>query len=63
MPDGGTILLGGLKTSPDGERQIGLPILNKIPLINRLFRDQAFIQADQALMLLVTPRIISSQAP
>lgn len=58
VPDGGTLLLGGFKTSPSGERQMGLPFLHKIPIINRLFRSQAFVQENQALVLMVTPRII-----
>ncbi len=58
VPDGGTLLLGGFKTSPDGERQIGLPILNKIPILNRAFRSQAFLQENRTLLMLVTPRII-----
>jgi len=58
VPDGGTILLGGLKTSPNGERQMGLPILSKIPLINRLFKNEAFLRETDSLLLMVTPRII-----
>ncbi|MBQ9454190.1 MAG: hypothetical protein IJU53_00810, partial [Thermoguttaceae bacterium] len=35
VPDGGTILLGGIKRLSEGRNEKGVPILNKIPFINR----------------------------
>ena len=37
VPDGGTVLLGGIKRLSEGRNEFGVPILSKIPYINRLF--------------------------
>jgi type II secretory pathway component GspD/PulD (secretin) len=36
----------------------GVPILNKIPFISRLFKNTGIGRETDSLMLLVTPRII-----
>jgi general secretion pathway protein D len=58
VPDGGTILLGGIKRMREGRTERGVPILSKIPYINRLFRNTAIGRETSTLMLTVTPRII-----
>jgi general secretion pathway protein D len=58
VPDGGTILLGGIKRLSEGRSEAGVPILSKIPYISRLFRNQAIGRDARSLMLMVTPRII-----
>jgi type II secretory pathway component GspD/PulD (secretin) len=61
VPDGGTVLLGGLKTMAEGRNEFGPPILSKIPYISRLFRNQAFGREAQSVMIMVTPRIIINE--
>ncbi len=61
VPDGGTVLLGGLKTLAEGRNEFGPPILSKIPYISRLFRNQAFGRQAQSIMIMVTPRIIINE--
>jgi general secretion pathway protein D len=58
VPDGGTVLLGGIKRLSEGRNEFGTPILNKIPYINRLFRNVGIGRETQSLMMMVTPRII-----
>ncbi len=58
VPDGSTVVLGGLKTLNEGRNEFGPPILSKIPYINRLFRNTAYGRDAQSMMLMVTPRII-----
>lgn len=58
VPDGGTILMGGIKRMREGRSERGVPILSKIPYINRLFRNVAIGRDAQSLMMMVTPRII-----
>lgn len=58
VPDGGTILLGGIKRLSEGRTEVGVPMLSKIPYISRLFRNQAIGRDARSLMLMVTPRII-----
>lgn len=58
VPDGGTVLLGGVKRLREERREFGVPILAKTPLINRLFRNIGIGRTTDSLMLMVTPRII-----
>jgi type II secretory pathway component GspD/PulD (secretin) len=61
VPDGGTVLLGGLKTLNEGRLESGPPILSKIPYLDRLFKNVGYGRDAQSLMLMVTPRIIINE--
>jgi type II secretory pathway component GspD/PulD (secretin) len=58
VPDGGTVLLGGVKQIREQRNMAGVPILNKIPYISRLFRNTGVGRETSSLMMMVTPRII-----
>ncbi len=58
VPDGGTVLLGGVKRLREGRTMQGVPILNKLPYISRLFKNTGVGRETESLMLMVTPRII-----
>ena len=58
VPDGGTVLLGGIKRLREGRNEQGVPVLSKLPYINRLFKNVGIGRESQSLMLMVTPRII-----
>ena len=58
VPDGGTVLLGGIKRLSEGRNEFGVPMLNKMPYINRLFKNVGIGRETQSLMMMVTPRII-----
>ncbi len=58
VPDGGTVLLGGIKRLSEGRDERGVPMVSKIPYINRLFRNVGIGRQAQSLMMMVTPRII-----
>ena len=58
VPDGGTVLLGGVKRLTEQRLEFGTPVLSKIPTINRLFRNIGVGRTTDSLMLMVTPRII-----
>jgi len=58
VPDGGTVLLGGIKRLREGRNEFGVPILSKIPYVNRLFKNVGLGRKTESLMLMVTPRII-----
>ena len=57
-PDGGTVLLGGLKTLAQGRNEFGPPVISQIPYLNRLFKNVGVGQETRHVMLMVTPRII-----
>ena len=58
VPDGGTVLLGGIKRLREGRNESGVPMLSKLPYVNRLFKNVGIGRETQSLMLMVTPRII-----
>ncbi len=58
VPDGGTVLLGGLKLLNEGRNEFGPPVLSKIPYVSRLFRNVGYGRDTSSLLLMVTPRII-----
>ncbi|MCI0699700.1 MAG: type II and III secretion system protein, partial [Planctomycetia bacterium] len=57
-PDGGTVLLGGLKTVRESRNEFGPPFLSKIPYLNRLFKNVGVGRDTRHIMIMVTPRII-----
>ncbi len=58
VPDGGTVMLAGVKRLREGRNMAGVPILNKLPYISRLFKNTGVGRETESLILLVTPRII-----
>ena len=58
VPDGGTILLGGIKRTSESRIEDGVPFLSNIPYINRLFKNVGIGRDTTNLMMMVTPRII-----
>lgn len=58
VPDGGTVLLGGVKRLREGRNEFGVPLLSKVPYIDRLFRNVGIGRETDSLMMMVTPHII-----
>ncbi|MBX3469910.1 MAG: hypothetical protein KF878_23795 [Planctomycetes bacterium] len=53
VPDGGTVLLGGLKNYDEFEGEAGIPLAMRIPILNNLFRRQAFHKLKASLVVLL----------
>jgi len=58
VPDGGTLLLGGQKITAEVEKEAGVPVLSKIPILGRLFTNRSTIKDHKILLILVKPTII-----
>jgi type II secretory pathway component GspD/PulD (secretin) len=58
VPDGGTVLLGGLKQVGEVELEAGVPILSKIPVLKRAFTNQTTVKDTRTLLILVKSKII-----
>jgi len=58
VPDGGTLVLGGQKLSSEVEREKGVPMLSKVPILNRLFTNRGRARDENTLLILVKPKII-----
>ncbi|MBI5765041.1 MAG: hypothetical protein HZA51_16115 [Planctomycetes bacterium] len=58
VPDGGTLLIGGLKLSAERDVDAGVPILSRIPVLKRAFSNTSNVKDDQVLLILIKPTII-----
>lgn len=57
VPDGGTVLLGGLRTILSRERRAESPFFSKIPIISFFFKEEGVIDEASSLMIMVKARI------
>ncbi|QNN24212.1 hypothetical protein HED60_18695 [Planctomycetales bacterium ZRK34] len=58
VPDKGTLLLGGQRLFADVEIEAGVPVLSKIPVINRLFTNRSTVKDERTLLILIKPTIL-----
>jgi type II secretory pathway component GspD/PulD (secretin) len=61
VPDKGTILLGGARSVQEFEVEVGVPLLSKIPVVNRFFTNRITTKSETSLLLLIRPEIIIQQ--
>lgn len=57
VPDGGTVLLGGLRQVLTKERRAEVPILANLPLISFLFKQEGSVDENRSLMVMVRAQI------
>lgn len=57
IPDGGTVLVGGLKRTITQDNQVGIPIVSRIPFFNLLFGRQGEAQLQANLFVLINAKI------
>jgi type II secretory pathway component GspD/PulD (secretin) len=58
IPDGGTLLLGGQRVSQETNKEAGVPVLSKIPILNRFFMNRSNVRDQQIMLILVRPTIM-----
>jgi hypothetical protein len=61
VPDGATLLLGGQKLGAEVERESGVPVLSKIPVLGRAFSNRGKIRDHKILLIMVKPTIILNE--
>lgn len=59
IPDGRTLLIGGLIAKSTSDAVKGVPILSKLPLIGFLFRDKETNESKSSIFISLTPKIVS----
>jgi len=57
VPDGGTVLLGGLRQVLTRERRAEIPMLSRLPLISFLFKQEGSADENRSLMVMVRAQI------
>ncbi len=58
VPDRGTLLLGGQRVVTEAEVEAGVPVLSKLPILNRLFTNTSTVKEERTLLILIKPTII-----
>jgi general secretion pathway protein D len=58
VPDEGTLLIGGQRLITEVEVETGVPVLSKIPILNRFFTNRLETREEQSLLVLVKPTIL-----
>lgn len=62
VQSGQTVLLGGLIQQDEGKTDTGIPGLNRIPILGRLFGSTSRHRNRTELIVLITPRVITSSS-
>jgi len=57
VPDGGSVLIGGLRAITSKERRAEIPLLAQIPIIAVFFKQESVLDENSALMVLVRATI------
>ncbi|MBL8727805.1 MAG: hypothetical protein JNM25_05205 [Planctomycetes bacterium] len=57
VPDGGTVLIGGLRQVLTKERRAEVPLLARLPLISFLFKQEGSVDENRSLMVMVRATI------
>jgi len=57
IPDGGSVMLGGLSNVRNVERRAEVPWLAKIPLLGFFFKEEGYNDENESLMILIRARI------
>jgi type IV pilus assembly protein PilQ len=58
VADGGTVVIGGIIVTQQQSSVTEVPVLGNLPVIGRLFREQAVTISSSELLFFLTPRII-----
>lgn len=58
VPDQGTVLLGGQRLVTEFEIETGVPVVSKIPILNRFFTNRIESKEEQTLLILIKPTIL-----
>ncbi len=58
VPDGQTLVLGGIYTNTDTTSEDRVPLLGKIPVIGWLFKTRSKLGSVSELLIFITPRVV-----
>ncbi|OAB63696.1 hypothetical protein AY599_28135 [Leptolyngbya valderiana BDU 20041] len=58
VPDEGTLLLGGQRLVSEFEVETGVPLLSKLPVLNRFFTNRIQSKEEQTLLILMKPTVL-----
>jgi type IV pilus assembly protein PilQ len=60
VPDGGTVVFGGVTVTQRSNSVTQIPVLGNIPLLGNLFKTTTVQDSDQELLFFVSPRLLTT---
>lgn len=61
VPDGATVVMGGLVTESHQKDESGVPFLSKIPVLGYFFKHVTKIDQRQELLILIQPHVVENE--
>ncbi|HEV2494382.1 MAG TPA: type IV pilus secretin PilQ [Terriglobia bacterium] len=61
IPDGGTVVFGGIKLTRRANTTNQVPGLGSLPLVGNLFKSREVDQNDQELLFIITPKVLPDE--
>ena len=58
VPDQGTLLMGGQRVVNEYITETGVPVLSKVPILNRFFTNRIETKEEQTLLILIKPTVL-----
>ena len=58
VPDQGTLLMGGQRVVNEYVTETGVPVLSKVPVLNRFFTNRIETKEEQTLLILIKPTVL-----
>jgi len=58
VPDGGTVVFGGVTVSARRKNSSRVPLLGSIPIIGNLFKSSGVSDSEQELLFFVSPKVL-----
>jgi len=58
VPDGGTVVFGGVTVTTRSRTENGVPVLDAIPLLGHLFKSTQVSDNDSELLFFITPKVL-----
>ncbi|HZP03033.1 MAG TPA: type IV pilus secretin PilQ [Terriglobia bacterium] len=58
VPDGGTVVFGGVNVTQRSKTYTAVPFLGTIPILGHLFKTDQTIDSDQQLLFFVSPKVL-----
>jgi len=58
VPDNGTLMIGGLTQTYDGQSEGGVPMISKVPILKRFFARTVSTRERRHLLIIIRPQII-----
>lgn len=59
VPDGQTVVLGGLISEEKKKDTEGLPLISRIPHLGRIFRDDSDSKVRRELIIFIQPQVVT----